>query len=312
MHSHPTGHAHDHDHGGRATPEGRVRAERAMWIVLALVASYMVAEIVGGIASGSLALLADAGHMASDVASLALTLFASWIARRPASPKRTFGYYRAEILAALVNGAALFAIAAFIVVEAVNRLRAPAPIAGATMLAVAAGGLAVNLASLWILSGSRAESLNLRGAWLHVMADALGSVGAITAGVLVWRFGWTWADPVASVVIAVLVVVSSIGLLRQSVHVLMEGAPADVDVDEVRRALSAAPGVAGVHDLHVWTISNGLESLSAHVVTDPDVDSMRVLGDLHDLLSDRFGIDHVTIQIEAAPCERAGHASSHA
>jgi len=270
---------------------------RLAW-VLALTSAYMVAELLGGWLSNSLALLADAGHMLSDAAALALSLFAMWAARRPPRPGSTYGYHRAEILAALVNGSVLLVIALFIVVEAVQRLREPQSVAGPLMLAIACGGLAMNLAGLRLLAPGREANLNLRGAWLHVLSDALGSVGAILAGVAIWARGWTWADPLASVVIAGFVLHSAWALLRETVAVLMEEAPGHIDVDEVRTAIAAIPSVIEVHDLHVWTITSGMESLSAHVLAQPNSDADVLLVSIRRLLAERFGIDHVTIQIE--------------
>lgn len=272
-----------------------------MVIALLLTGSYTVAEAVGGRLSGSLALLADAGHMLSDTIALGLAVLASWVATRPTSAQRTFGLQRTEILAALVNGATLLAIALSIVVEAVARLSAPSPLAPKLMMAVAAGGLVNNLLCLAILHAGREESLNTRGAWLHVLGDALGSVGALASGALVLAFGWTWADPVASALIAVLIARSSYALLRETVGVLMEHAPAHVDVDAVREALVGHPKVEEVHDLHVWTITSGLVCLSAHVVARTTAEEQRdTLASLTTLLRDRFGIEHVTIQIEHA------------
>lgn len=289
-------HAHRHDHGGtRAANTKRLR-----W-ALALAASFMVAEVVGGLAANSLALLADAGHMLSDVAAIGLSLFALWMAARPSGAGKTFGYHRVEILAALVNGATLVALAVWIVVEAIGRLDQPPEVRGPLLLAVAVGGLVVNLIALFVLHGGRDESLNVRGAWLHVMADALGSVQAIAAGALIWAFGWYWVDPVASIVIAVLIVYSSWSLLQEAVSVLMESAPGHLDVDEVRDAMLAVEGVGEVHDLHVWTITSGFVALSAHVVAEEgrNGDLLPALrGELHD----RFGIEHVTIQVEPEPC----------
>jgi cobalt-zinc-cadmium efflux system protein len=265
-------------------------------VTLALVLAYMVAEIVGGLLANSLALLADAGHMLSDAGALALALFAIWFARRPAGPQHTYGYYRVEILAALVNGAALVAIAILIFVEAMQRFRAPQDVDAPLMIAVATGGLVINLAGLWTLHGVRGESLNTRGAWLHVMADALGSVQAIAAGALILAFGWNWLDPLASVLIGGLVVYSSWSLVRQSVMVLMEGAPGHIDVDEVRDRLGRVPGVRAVHDLHVWTISSGLVALSAHVEAQrPPSEVLRELR--HDLEAE-YGIRHTTIEFD--------------
>jgi cobalt-zinc-cadmium efflux system protein len=293
--------AHDHDHR-----HGRSGNRRRLALALALAAGYMVAEVVGGLLTNSLALLADAGHMLSDVAALALSLFAVWIAERPPTARRTYGYYRAEILAALANGATLTAVSLFIFVEAYHRLRQPPEVMGPGMLAVAVGGLAVNLIGLWLLHGGRGESLNVHGAWLHVLTDALGSVGAIVAAALIWAFGWAWADPVASVLIGLLVIYSSWRLLAESAAVLMESAPRGIDVDEVRRAMQGVPGVLAVHDLHVWSITTGLDCLSAHVVADGSHPHAALLKALRDTLHERFGIDHLTIQVEPEGFEEGG------
>lgn len=261
----------------------------------------MVAELVGGWLSNSLALLADAGHMFSDAAALGLALFAIWMAQKPATAERTFGYYRAEILAALVNGAALIVIAIFILVEAWGRFREPPEVDAPLMIAIALGGLLINLVGLLVLSGRRAESLNLRGAWLHVLSDALGSLQAVVAGVLILFFGWAWVDPLASVLIALLVAWSAWSLLRDSVAVLMEGSPAHIDVTEVRETLRDTPRVLDVHDLHIWTITSGLDSLSAHVVVEPEAPE-DLLATIQQTLHDRFGIEHVTIQLECRGC----------
>jgi cobalt-zinc-cadmium efflux system protein len=290
-HAHSPGVAHSH---GSEIP-GR---ERRLALVLALASAYLVAEVVGGLWTGSLALLADAGHMAADVAALALSLFASWLARRPAHSRRTYGHHRAEILAALANGSALVAVSVGIGIEAVQRIGAPHEIAGGPMLAIAIGGLAVNAIGLWILREAREASLNLRGAWLHLLSDALGSAAAIAAGVLVLAFDWRWADPVASIAIALLVVRSAWALLRETVAVLMEGAPGHIDVDAVRESIRAVPGVEGVHDLHVWTITSQLVALSCHVCADESEPAARLLRAIQTRLSGEFGIAHATIQIE--------------
>lgn len=269
--------------------------------MLVLSATYLIAEVVGGYLANSLALLADAGHMLSDVASLVLALIAMRVAQRPPTVRRTFGYQRAEILAALANGAALLAASVWIVVEAWQRMRAPAEVAGAPMLLIATGGLLVNLASMAILHSGRNGGLNERGVWLHVATDALGSVGAMIAGVAVWKFQAMWADPVISVVIAVLVAVSSWRLLRETVDVLMESAPAHVDVGAVRAAMGAVRGVLRVHDLHVWSISSGTVALAGHVQVADTLsadDQATLLGELCGTLKDRFGIEHSTIQVE--------------
>jgi cobalt-zinc-cadmium efflux system protein len=269
-----------------------------------------MAEVAGGLLSGSLALLADAGHMASDAAALGLTLFAMRVARRAPSLTRTYGYQRAEILAALANGATLVAIAVLIVVEAVGRLRAPVAIESRVMLAVAVAGLAVNIAGLVILRGGRrGTSLNLRGAWLHVLTDALGSVQVIVAAAAIAVFGWTWIDPAASILIALLVVYASWSLLRESIDVLMEGVPADIDLDQVRAALSGVSGVSGVHDLHVWSITSGFVALSAHLVIEDTAGAAAALQAAQACLAGRFGIHHTTLQVDVgARCRRADHA----
>jgi cobalt-zinc-cadmium efflux system protein len=295
-----------HDHHGTSSDHhahDREADRRRLAIVLALVAAYMVAQFVGGLITGSLALVADAGHMLSDAAALALSLFALWIARRPAGRRQTYGYYRAEILAALANGATLIAIAILIFVEAYRRLTEPTEVLGGAMMAIACGGLAINVVGLWLLHPSHGGSLNIRAAWLHVLGDALGSVGAIAAGVLIWLFGWRWADPVASIVIGALVLVSSWALVKESVDVLMENTPKNLDIDQIRDAVVGLEGVADVHDLHVWSITSGWESLSAHVVVADGLDHSIVLGQVRQLLNERFGIDHVTIQIEPAGFE---------
>jgi cobalt-zinc-cadmium efflux system protein len=291
---HHHGHSHGHAHGAAAN------RRRLTW-TLALAAVYMVAELVGGLMANSLALLADAGHMLSDVGALALALFAMWMARKPATPRRTFGYLRTEILAALFNAATLIAISLFIFVEAYQRFQRPEAVAGLTVMWIAAGGLAVNVAGLFVLHGGRDESLNIRGAWLHMLTDALGSVGAILGGLAVYAFGWRWADPAVSVAIAVLVLYSSWHLLRESINVLLEATPGHIDLEAVRGAMLQVDGVEEVHDLHVWTITSGMDAMSGHVVVGERMErrhSGEILSDLHCMLHDRFGLHHLTIQIE--------------
>ena len=297
------GAGHAHHHHGNGGSEGN---RRRLALTLGLAAAYMLAEAVGGWLTGSLALLADAGHMLSDAAALGLSLFAMWIAQRPPTPRRTWGYHRTEILAALANGAALVAISFWVVAEAVERFRNPPEVDAPVMVAIAVGGLVVNLIGLGILSGGRNESLNVRGAWLHVLTDALGSVQAIAAGVLIWAYGWQWADPVASILISLLVVWSAWHLLKETVGVLMEGTPAHIDLDEVRNALAGLPGVCGVHDLHVWTITSGMEALSAHLVVVEETSTTTLLRQVQSSLHDRFGIHHATVQIEPEPCPQCG------
>jgi cobalt-zinc-cadmium efflux system protein len=282
-----------HGHG-----PGRARAtQRRLVLALALSTAYMLAEVIGGFLANSLALLADAGHMLTDAAALALAIMAIRLARRPATAAMTYGYHRAEILAALANGATVVAIAIVIAIEAVRRLGTPPEVRSGLMLTVALGGLLVNLAMLGILHRGRRESLNLRGAWLHVLTDALGSMQAIVAALLIRLLGWRWADPVASLLIALLIAYSAYNLLRRTIAVLMEGVPPHIDVDEVRTALLALPGVAGVHDLHIWTITSGFEAVSAHLLVGEEAREEALLR-AREVLRERFGIEHSTIQVE--------------
>ena len=294
-------HHHGHSHGA----ERRSANQRRLKLTLVLVILYMAAEVIGGLLSGSLALLADAGHMLSDAGSLALALFAMWLASRPSGSQHTYGYYRTEILAALANGATLVAISILIFIEAYQRLANPPEVQAGIMMAVATGGLVVNLLGLWLLQEGRRDSLNMQGAWLHILADTLGSFQAIAAGALIWAFGWNWADPLASIIIGVLIIFSSWSVLKESVAVLMESSPLHIDVDEVLEAMREVGGAAGVHDLHVWTITSGMVALSAHVLPESEYDRDDLLKDLSDTLKHRFDISHVTIQIEspAHDCE---------
>lgn len=307
MHAHaPHDPAHRHGahrHGARgpgahAPAPSRARSRRRLAAALALVATYMLAEAAAGWWTGSLALLADAGHMLADAGALGLALFALWLAERPAPAAHTFGYRRAEILAALANGVTLIVVAILIAFEAIGRLGAPPPVAGATALAVATGGLAVNLAALALLHGARDAGLNLRGAWLHAASDALGSLGAMAAGAAIWLADLRIADPLASLAIAALVLRAAWALLRETVDVLLEAAPPHLDVETLRSALEAEPGVASVHDLHVWTITSGMVSLSCHVEGAQGADSHELLGRLTHTLRERFAIQHATIQLE--------------
>jgi cobalt-zinc-cadmium efflux system protein len=291
-HSHGAGHhGHDH-HAARDQASGRLA-----W-TLVLVLGYMVVEMVGGWLSNSLALLADAGHMFSDAAALALSLFAAWITRRPANSQRTYGYYRAEILAALANGAALGAISIGIVWEAYHRLWDAPQVRGSLMMTVAIGGLLVNVIGLWLLHPGGSNNINLRGAWLHMASDLLGSLAALAGGALVWLYGWNWADPLASALISVLIVYSSWGLLSEAISILMESTPGHLDLDRVSAAIKSVDGVAAVHDLHAWTITSGMDALSGHVSAKPDHPPYALLADVRRVLHDQFGLDHVTIQVE--------------
>ena len=294
-------HSHAHGHGLAATTRGheaRRGHARRLWVVLVLTSLYMVAEVVGGFVTGSLALLADAGHTLSDVASLVLGLFAIWVAQRPASAKRTYGHTRVEILAALAQGVALAAVSLMIFIEAVERIGAAPQVNGLGMMIVASGALLANAIGLVMLNAGRHESINVRGVWLHLATDALGSVGVIAAGAAVWLLGWVWVDAAASMVISVLVLFAAWQLLRDAVDILMEAAPGHLDVDEIRHALAALPEVASVHDLHVWTIGNGEISLSSHLVSPAGGDPNRLLREVRELLGESFSIRHSTVQIE--------------
>jgi cobalt-zinc-cadmium efflux system protein len=290
------------------------------WTVLGLTGTFMVLEVVGGWLSGSLALLADAGHMLTDVGALALSLVTAWIAQRPADASKTYGYLRWEILAALVNGAALFGIAGWVVLEAIQRIQHPGPIRTGLFLAIAAAGLVVNLISLAMLHGSRRGSLNARGAYLHVMSDALGSVGALTAAAIIWLTGWTPADPIASIVLSLLILAGAWRLLRESTDILLDAVPRHVAMAEVQRRILGIPGVAAVHDLHVWTVVNGVVAMSGHAVV-PELDSHpEVLDGIRAEMA-ALGIGHVTMQLEvadeceevraAAPAGHGGHGHVH-
>ena len=287
-------HAHDtgHDHApSPAAPGVRTPLSGALIITVGMAA----VEAVGGYVSGSLALVSDAGHMATDAAALGLALFADWIARRPPSRRASYGYARAEVLAAFVNALALLALVVFITVEAVRRLLMPEPVAGGPLLTIAIAGLIANLVVAWILSRS-GGSLNARGALLHVLSDVLGSVAAIVAGAVILTTDWTPIDPILSIVVALLIVRSTWRLLAQSIGVLMEGVPAHLDYDDVGRELSRVPGIAGVHDLHVWQMGADRVALSAHVALADGAEWPVILARSQRALRERFGIDHVTLQ----------------
>lgn len=286
-----------HDH--RQTAAGRSR--RRLVTVLTLTGVFVLVEIVGAIWTGSLALAADAGHMLTDFGGLALALFAVWIAGRPPTPAKTFGYYRVEILAALVNALVLLVIAGVILTEAYHRLAAPPVIMAGPMLGIAAVGLGVNLFSAWLLRSGARESLNLRGAYLEVMADALASVGVLIAAAVVILTGWTPIDPLISAAIAVFIVPRTWRLLVQAVNVLLEGTPPHLQLAEIDAAMTQVAGVRRIHDLHVWTLTSGRDAMSAHVVVDDLAESERLLDELHAVLHARFGIDHTTIQLEKDP-----------
>jgi cobalt-zinc-cadmium efflux system protein len=301
-HHHQPSHAHPHGksaasrHAHSHAPSPRDPAIwKALTWALVLTGGFGIVEAVGGWLAGSLALLSDAGHMFTDTAALGLALFAQWIAQRPPSTRATYGYARAEVLAAFVNALALLGLVVFIVVEAVRRLLVPQPVAGGMVLVIALVGMLVNVASAWILSRA-GGSLNTRSALLHVLSDLLGSVAAVVAGAVIMYSGWTPIDPILSIVVSMLIVRSTWQLLAQSTGVLMEGVPAHLDYEEVGRALTQVAGVSAVHDLHVWQMSSERAALSAHLLIREPAQWPQTLAAAQRLLSERFHIDHVTLQ----------------
>lgn len=291
------GPVHNHFHG--SLMERRAQRRRMRW-VLGLTASFMAVEVAGGILSNSLALLADAGHMLTDVAALGLALLAMRLAQRPPSPRKTYGYVRLEILAALANGTALLVISFFILKEAWGRFRAPPEVDGPLMLGVAAAGLGVNLVGAFLLRRHAGESLNVKGAYLHVLGDLLGSVGALTAGLLILTKGWMLVDPIVSVVIAGLILAGAWRLVREATDVLLEAAPRGMDVEEVVDSLRSIEGLEEIHDIHVWTLTSGFVAMSGHGVIDDLSRHRAILDEINRRLNHR-GIAHVTFQLEPRP-----------
>jgi len=284
-----------HDHG---------RNRRDLTIALAITAGYCVVEFIGGWVTNSLALLSDAGHMFADVGALSISVFALRLAQRPPTASKTFGYHRGEILAAFVNGLVLWLIVGLITREAYERFFAPPAVRSAGMIAIAVVGLGVNLVSMWVLRRSHSTSLNLRAAFVHVVGDALGSVGAIVAGIAILGWNWTLADPLVSIGIALLILISSWGIVRESVDILMQGTPREMRLADIEQCLRGVPAVCEVHDLHVWTLTSGRYLLSVHLVIDnaaaalPDT-TRRVIDTAQTQLRERFGIGHTTVQVDA-------------
>lgn len=321
-HGHGHGDDHGHTHGGhahadhaaadcagpRGDPQRRAREKRALTIALTVTGVVFFAELIGGFVSGSLALRADAGHMFADVIAISISLIGLSLAMRPGDAKRTWGFYRLEILTALANGVLLHVVAAFVLVEAWHRFRSPEAVLLAPMLGVAAIGLVANLASIRVLAGSR-SSLATRGAFLHVLSDTVSSVAVVIGGLVMWGTGWWWVDAVLSGVIAVLIVANAWGLVREAVSVLLEGIPLGIEIEAVRNGLAGLDGVTDVHDIHIWTITSGMFAFSCHLsvragMTQSDRDS--ILTHAKTLLHDRFGIDHSTIQIEGEAWQEIG------
>lgn len=282
---------------------GTVRNRRLLWITFGLTLTYLCVEVAGGLLTNSLALLADAAHMLTDVGGLGLALFASWMSTKPSTPFKTYGYYRVEILAALTNALVLFMVSFYILYEAYGRFREPPEVSSLPMLAVAAVGLVVNLIGIWLLRRKARESLNMQGAFLEVVSDLLSSVGVLLAGAIMWATGWYYADPIFSVVIGLFILPRTWKLMTQAVNVLLEATPAHINLAEVELALLGVEGVASVHDIHVWTIASGIDALSAHIVladaTQPLV-TETITERLAVILRDRFKLDHSTIQVETA------------
>lgn len=286
-------------HRGHASPTGR------LVVVLGLTATFMVVEAVGGWISGSLALLADAGHMLADVGALSLALLTAWIGRRPADDRNTYGYRRWEILGALINGAALFAIAGWVLVEAFQRFGNPPEVRSGLMLAVAVGGLLVNAIALAVLHGAHHHNLNTRGAYLHIAADLLGSIAAIAAALIIATTGWLLADPILSVVVALLILGGAWRLVRESTDVLLEAVPRDVTLADVEQGMLGVAGVEGVHDLHVWAVTSGLVAMSGHATVPDLARHPDVLERIKAVLAGQ-GIAHVTVQLETGEDDCVG------
>ncbi len=296
-------HSHESPETVTATAAGSATATyvRALAWTLALTSLFLAVEVAVGLWTNSLALLADAGHMLTDAGGLALALFAIWIARRPPTAAKTYGYYRVEMLAAAANALVLLGISVGILYEAYRRFRAPPEVPGPPLLIVAAVGLAVNLVGMWLLRGGSRASLNVKGAYYEVVSDALGSLGVLVAGLLIITTGWRYADPVVGVGIGLFIIPRTWNLLRQAIDVLLEATPPHIALAEVEQAMRDVPGVQAVHDLHVWTLTSGKYAMSGHVVVDDLGATHRILSELHERLHQRFGIDHTTIQPEGSP-----------
>jgi len=287
------GHQHSAASSGRARQYGG-----GLRTALIITASVMILEFIGGLLSNSLALLADAGHMLTDAGALGLSYFAIWFSSRPATSRKTYGFYRVEILAALLNGVLLVVVALLIFREAYSRFLTPQVVDADLMLIVASGGLFANVASAYVLFRTQSENLNVRGAFLHVLSDAIGSVGAILAGLAILFFGWLAADPLISCVVALLILSSSWILIRDAVDILLEGAPSHINLKSLKERIVSATGVRSVHDLHVWTLTSGIVAMSCHVVVDTDSPQWEVLMRVSEIAQHDFSIDHSTIQVE--------------
>ncbi len=294
------GHDHSHSHTIKSTKE-----KRALGLVLALTFSFMIIEAVAGFYTGSLALLSDAGHMLADVFAVSLAFFAIWFAEKPPTSTKTFGFYRAEILAAFFNSLLLFAISVGILIEAYKRLLAPHEIKSVEMTIVAVAGLLINLTSAYILYKYQSGNLNIKGALYHVASDALGSVGAIVAGIIMITTKWYYADSLISILVSLLIIRGAWMLFKESAHILLEGTPKGIDLDAVEDCICSEDGVLSVHDLHAWTLTQGFEALSAHLVVENMDNTEDIISRIKKQLADKFDISHVTLQLEIEECDEA-------
>ena len=292
-------HGHSHDIGGGSQ-------KKALLIVLLFTGAFMFIEAAAGYYTGSLALLSDAGHMLTDVVALIIAFMAVWVTSRPPTARKTFGFYRAEILAAFINGLLLFGISVWIIIEAFHRLKTPEPVKSLDMTIVAVAGLLLNLGSAYVLYKFRSDNLNIKAAMYHVISDALGSVGAIAAGLVMIFTSWYYADSIISIFISVLILKGAWTLIRDSSHILLEGTPSRIDIDAVEKSICSHDGVISVHDLHAWTLTQGHEALSAHLVVSDMQSGEALMGEIKSLLLEKFRISHVTLQIETEECDEAG------
>ena len=298
-HLHDHDHEHSHEHGHHHHHNAN---KKALTISFLLIASYMIIEFIGGFLTNSLALISDAGHMLSDAVALGLSLTALLFGEKMATTKNTYGYKRFEILAALLNGAVLILLSVFIFIEAIHRLSSPAIVIGKGMVIISTIGLIVNIVVAWILSrGQTKDNLNIKSAFMHVIGDLLGSVGAIIAAILIIAFGWYIADPIASMIVSVLVLYSGWNVLKESIHILMEGKPANIDTKDVTEALQSIQGVTGFHDLHIWMITSDFPAMTVHLNVTENTDRDAVLENTIKLIQEKIGIKHITIQIEGRP-----------
>jgi len=299
---------HDHDHPGHHHHHSHAANEKSVALAACLTGGFMLAEVVGGVMSGSLALLADAGHMLTDFASLALAWLGFRLARRPADWRRTYGFDRFSVLVAFVNGIALFAIALWIGVEAVLRLREPTEVLGGLMLWVALAGLIVNVLAFWILSGGDRNNLNLRAASLHVAGDLLGSIAAVAAAIVIMTTGWMPIDPLLSIVVALIIVRSAWRVVGDAGHILLEGAPSGFDAEAVKQLICGSIGyVVDIHHVHAWSISQERPMVTLHADIEPGTDAMRAIREIKQMLAERFDIEHATIEVEFGTCHDDMH-----